>query len=174
MTTISRLGRRGRRLGAPLAAQAQHWPRPRPRPARTGTAICAPWRSSITIASAWSGKSTTPASSPSSVLPRNWSAWAIRWRRASMPEPRIRLGPVGGVDGTLKQLLQAFEKAGIKVIDPMGLPFDPPGMRRWSPRRAGIRPQYRIVRHPKGLLLERPVLRPARVIVSKAPGGDAN
>ena len=41
-----------------------------------------------------------------------------------------------GTTATLKQLQRAFDKAGIKVIDPMDSPSTLLGMRRWWPKRA--------------------------------------
>jgi molecular chaperone GrpE len=80
-----------------------------------------------------------------------------------------------GAKATLKQLQQAFDKAGIKVIDPMGAPFDPAwheAMLAQESRDSAANTVLSVIQ--KGYSLNGRLLRPARVIVSKAPGGDAN
>ncbi len=76
-----------------------------------------------------------------------------------------------GAEATLRQLHKAFEKAGIKIIDPIGQPFDP----EWH--EAMVAQENR--EHPantvlaviqKGYSLNGRLLRPARVVVSKAAG----
>ena len=80
-----------------------------------------------------------------------------------------------GAQATLKQLHRAFEKAGIKVIDPKGLPFDP----AWHEAMAvqdsqDVPPNTVLLVIQKGYSLNGRLLRPARVIVSKAPAGHGN
>jgi molecular chaperone GrpE len=70
---------------------------------------------------------------------------------SSNPGPAL----LEGAQATLKQLHNAFEKAGIKVIDPAGQP-----------------PNTVLNVIQKGYSLNGRLLRPARVIVSKSPGGD--
>jgi len=80
-----------------------------------------------------------------------------------------------GAKATLKQLQQAFDKAGIKVIDPEGQPFDPAwheAMVAQESRDTAPNTVLSVIQ--KGYSLNGRLLRPARVIVSKAPGGDAN
>jgi molecular chaperone GrpE len=80
-----------------------------------------------------------------------------------------------GSTATLKQLLRAFDKAGIKVIDPLGQPFDPAwheAMVAQESRDAPANSVLSVIQ--KGYSLNGRLLRPARVVVSKAPGGDAN
>ncbi len=80
-----------------------------------------------------------------------------------------------GAKATLKQLQQAFDKAGIKVIDPQGLPFDPDwheAMVAQESRDSAPNTVLSVIQ--KGYSLNGRLLRPARVIVSKAPAGDAN
>ena len=80
-----------------------------------------------------------------------------------------------GAKATLKQLQQAFDKAGIKVIDPLGQPFDPDwheAMVAQESRDSAPNTVLSVIQ--KGYSLNGRLLRPARVIVSKAPGGDAN
>ena len=80
-----------------------------------------------------------------------------------------------GSSATLKQLLRAFEKAGIKVIDPDGQPFDPAWHEAMVAQASGERPADTVLSViQKGYSLNGRLLRPARVVVSKAPGGDAN
>jgi molecular chaperone GrpE len=85
-------------------------------------------------------------------------------------------GPVlEGAKATLKQLQQAFDKAGIKVIDPLGQPFDPDWHEAMVAQESrDTAPNTVLTVIQKGYSLNGRLLRPARVIVSKAPGGDAN
>ena len=80
-----------------------------------------------------------------------------------------------GAQATLKQLQRAFEKAGIKTIDPAGQPFDP----AWHEAMAAqdsvqVPPGTVLAVIQKGYSLNGRLLRPARVVVSKAPGAGAN
>ncbi|MGO9930956.1 MAG: nucleotide exchange factor GrpE [Steroidobacteraceae bacterium] len=80
-----------------------------------------------------------------------------------------------GAKATLKQLHRAFEKAGIKLIDPAGEPFDPAwheAMAVQESRDAAPNTVLSVIQ--KGYSLNGRLLRPARVIVSRAPAGDAN
>jgi molecular chaperone GrpE len=80
-----------------------------------------------------------------------------------------------GSTATLKQLLRAFDKAGIKVIDPAGQPFDPDWHEAMVAQESADTPPNTVLSViQKGYSLNGRLLRPARVIVSKAPGGDAN
>jgi molecular chaperone GrpE len=80
-----------------------------------------------------------------------------------------------GAQGTLKQLYRAFEKAGIKVIDPAGQPFDPEWHEAMVAQENRDKPANTVLSViQKGYSLNGRLLRPARVIVSKAPGGDVN
>jgi molecular chaperone GrpE len=81
-------------------------------------------------------------------------------------------GPVllEGAQATLKELNRAFDKAGIKVIDPTGQPFDP----NWHEAMVAqesqeVPPNTVLSVIQKGYSLNGRLLRPARVIVSKAP-----
>lgn len=79
-------------------------------------------------------------------------------------------GPVlEGAQATLKELNRAFEKAGIKLIDPLGQPFDPnwhEAMVAQESRDAPANTVLAVIQ--KGYSLSGRLLRPARVIVSKA------
>jgi molecular chaperone GrpE len=84
-------------------------------------------------------------------------------------------GPVlEGAQATLKQLHRAFDKAGIKLIDPDGQPFDPTWHEAMVAQESADRPANTVLSViQKGYSLNGRLLRPARVIVSKSPG-DAN
>ena len=84
-------------------------------------------------------------------------------------------GPVlEGAQATLRQLQKAFEKAGIKVIDPAGQPFDPAWHEAMVAQASHDQPANTVLTViQKGYSLNGRLLRPARVIVSKSPG-DAN
>ena len=95
-------------------------------------------------------------------------------------EAGIRAGATGaekvlveGAEATLRQLHKAFEKAGIKAIEPLSLPFDP----EWheamvAQESAEVAPDTVMTVVQKGYSLNGRLLRPARVIVSKAPSGN--
>ena len=90
---------------------------------------------------------------------------------AANPGPAL----LEGAQATLKQLQRAFDKAGIKVIDPLGQPFDPAwheAMVAQESRDSAANTVLSVIQ--KGYSLNGRLLRPARVIVSKAPAGDAN
>jgi molecular chaperone GrpE len=74
-----------------------------------------------------------------------------------------------GAQATLRELNKAFDKAGIKVIDPKGQPFDP----NWheamvAQESRDVPPNTVLSMVQKGYALNGRLLRPARVIVSKA------
>jgi molecular chaperone GrpE len=90
---------------------------------------------------------------------------------ASNPGPAL----LEGAQGTLKQLYRAFDKAGIKIIDPKGQPFDPAWHEAMAVQESRDQPANSVLNViQKGYSLNGRLLRPARVIVSKAPGGDSN
>ncbi len=75
-----------------------------------------------------------------------------------------------GVQATLRQLYRAFEKAGIQIIDPAGRPFDP----QWheamvAEEHGAVSPGTVLGVVQKGYSLNGRLLRPARVVVSRAP-----
>ena len=80
-------------------------------------------------------------------------------------------GPVlEGAQATLRQLQKAFEKAGMKVIDPTGQPFDPAWHEAMVAQVSQDQPANTVLTViQKGYSLNGRLLRPARVIVSKAP-----
>jgi molecular chaperone GrpE len=90
---------------------------------------------------------------------------------ATNPGPAL----LEGAKGTLKQLQRAFDKAGIKVIDPAGEPFDPAWHEAMvAQENRDVPPNTVLTVIQKGYSLNGRLLRPARVVVSKAAGGDAN
>ncbi len=73
-----------------------------------------------------------------------------------------------GLDITLKLLLSALEKADIRVIDPLGKPFDPQLHEAMSIQEdAQTAPNTVLVVFQKGYMLNDRMIRPARVVVSK-------
>jgi molecular chaperone GrpE len=90
---------------------------------------------------------------------------------AAKPGPAL----LEGAQATLKLLQRAFDRAGIKIIDPVGQPFDPAWheamVAQESPEAA---PNTVLSVIQKGYSLNGRLLRPARVVVAKAPGADAN
>ncbi len=90
---------------------------------------------------------------------------------AANPGPAL----LEGAEATLKQLHRAFDKAGIKIIDPAGQPFDPEWHEAMVAQETADAPANTVLSViQKGYSLNGRLLRPARVIVSKAPGGGAN
>ncbi len=88
---------------------------------------------------------------------------------AANPGPAL----LEGAQATLRQLYRAFEKAGIKIIDPMGQPFDPQWHEAMAVQESGQQePDTVLAVIQKGYSLNGRLLRPARVIVSKAPDGN--
>ena len=78
-----------------------------------------------------------------------------------------------GAQATLRQLHRAFDKGGIKIIDPMGQPFDPEWHEAMAVQESAEHPANTVLSVvQKGYSLNGRLLRPARVIVSKAPGGN--
>ena len=75
-----------------------------------------------------------------------------------------------GAQATLRQLQRAFDKGGIKIIDPLGVPFDPEWHEAMTVQESREHPANTVLSViQKGYSLNGRLLRPARVIVSKAP-----
>ena len=90
---------------------------------------------------------------------------------AATPGPAL----LEGAQATLRQLYRAFDKAGIKIIDPAGQPFDPEWHEAMVAQESADHPPNTVLSViQKGFSLNGRLLRAARVIVSKAPGGDGN
>ena len=80
-----------------------------------------------------------------------------------------------GAQATLRQLHRAFDKGGIKIIDPAGQPFDPEWHEAMMVQESQEHPANSVLSVvQKGYSLNGRLLRPARVIVSKAPSGEGN
>ena len=76
-----------------------------------------------------------------------------------------------GQEATLKLLSKAFEKLGIIELNPVGRPFDPAQHEALTAQEsATAEPNSVLQVIQKGYELNGRLLRPARVIVSKAPG----
>ncbi len=85
---------------------------------------------------------------------------------AANPGPAL----LEGAQATLRQLYKAYEKAGIKIIDPAGQAFDPEWHEAMVAQESqGVAPNHVLSVIQKGYSLNGRLLRPARVIVSKAP-----
>lgn len=75
-----------------------------------------------------------------------------------------------GSAATQRLLLKAFEKAGIAELDPAGQPFDPQRHEAMMAEPTTQQPPNTVLRTvQKGYLLNGRVLRPARVVVARAP-----
>jgi molecular chaperone GrpE len=80
-----------------------------------------------------------------------------------------------GAQATLRQLHQSFDKAGIKILNPAGQPFDPEWHEAMAVQESQDHPANTVLSViQKGYSLNGRLLRPARVIVSRAPDGDGN
>jgi molecular chaperone GrpE len=73
----------------------------------------------------------------------------------------------GGVELTLRQLVSAFEKSGLKEIDPQGEKFDPHLHQAVQMLESDLEPNSVAQVLQKGYLIAERVLRPAMVLVSK-------
>jgi molecular chaperone GrpE len=90
---------------------------------------------------------------------------------AANPGPAL----LEGAQATLRQLQRAFEKGGIKIIDPAGQPFDPEWHEAMAVQESQEHPANTVLSViQKGYSLNGRLLRPARVIVSKTPGEGGN
>lgn len=75
-----------------------------------------------------------------------------------------------GTEATLKQLANAFEKNGLTEIDPLGEPFNPEHHEAMAMQPSAEHVPDSVTQVvQKGYLLNGRLLRPARVIVAKAP-----
>jgi molecular chaperone GrpE len=84
---------------------------------------------------------------------------------AANPGPAL----LEGAQATLRELQRAFDKAGIKIIDPAGQPFDPNWHEAMAVQESSQHPANTVLSViQKGYSLNGRLLRPARVIVSKA------
>lgn len=77
---------------------------------------------------------------------------------------------VEGMDATLRLLNRAFEKAGIAVIDPAGQPFNPEFHEAMVTQPTEEQPPGTVLAVvQKGYSLNGRLLRPARVVIARAP-----
>ena len=77
---------------------------------------------------------------------------------------------IQGMDMTYNSLLGAFEKNGIQVIDPQDEPFNPTFHEAISLQESSdIKPNTVVAVAQKGYAIGQRLIRPARVVVSKAP-----
>jgi len=84
---------------------------------------------------------------------------------ASNPGPAL----LEGAQATLRALHKAFDKAGIKVIDPAGQAFDPAWHEAMVAQESRDKPTNTVLTViQKGYSLHGRLLRPARVVVSKS------
>jgi len=80
-----------------------------------------------------------------------------------------------GTEATLRQLHRAFERAGIKIIDPKDQPFDPAWHEAMVAQDSRDHPANTVLSViQKGYSLNGRLLRPARVVVSRLPSGNGN
>jgi molecular chaperone GrpE len=90
---------------------------------------------------------------------------------AANPGPAL----LEGAQATLRQLHRAFDKGGIKIVDPAGQPFDPEWHEAMAVQESQEHPANTVLSViQKGYSLNGRLLRPARVIVSKTPGDGGN
>jgi molecular chaperone GrpE len=79
-----------------------------------------------------------------------------------------------GQEATLKLLSQAFERIGVRVIDPAGEPFDPERHEAMMTEESATAEPNSVLRVVQpGYELNGRLLRPARVIVSREPAPKA-
>ena len=72
---------------------------------------------------------------------------------AANPGPAL----LEGAQATLRQLYRAFDKGGIKIIDPAGQPFDPEWHEAMAVKESAEQPgEHRLVGDSEGLFPERP------------------
>ncbi len=77
---------------------------------------------------------------------------------------------ISGQEATLRLLQKAFERAGLSLLDPVGLSFDPALHEAMAMLESPEHPPHTVLQVvQKGWLLNGRLLRPARVIVSAAP-----
>jgi molecular chaperone GrpE len=77
-----------------------------------------------------------------------------------------------GVELTLRMLLQTLEKFGIVQINPQGQLFDPERHEAMTMQEStAVAPDHVLMVVQKGYLLNERLLRPAKVIVARAPQG---
>ena len=82
----------------------------------------------------------------------------------------MRAALAEGQAATLRLLVKAFEKLGIVELDPVGQPFDPDQHEAMAMQPSPTaEPDSVLAVIQRGYVLNGRLLRPARVIVAKAP-----
>jgi molecular chaperone GrpE len=77
---------------------------------------------------------------------------------------------VEGMEATLRLLNRAFEKSGLAVVDPLGQPFNPEFHEAMATQPTVDQPAGTVLAVvQKGYTLNGRLLRPARVLVARAP-----
>ena len=80
-----------------------------------------------------------------------------------------------GMEATLRLLDKAFEKSGLGVIDPVGQPFNPEFHEAMATQPSRDQPPGSVLAVvQKGYTLNGRLLRPARVLVARAPDPPAS
>jgi len=75
-----------------------------------------------------------------------------------------------GMEATLRLLNKAFEKSGLSVVDPQGQPFNPELHEAIATHETAEQPAGSVVAVvQRGYVLNGRLLRPARVVVARAP-----
>lgn len=78
-----------------------------------------------------------------------------------------------GVELTRKGFMDVLSKHGVEAVDPQGEPFDPETAQAMSMvEQPDVEPNSVVAVMQKGYLLNGRLLRPAMVMVSKAPSGE--
>ena len=78
-----------------------------------------------------------------------------------------------GVELTRKSFMDVLAKYGVETVDPQGEPFDPETAQAMSMvEQPDVEPNSVVAVMQKGYLLNGRLLRPAMVMVSKAPSGE--
>jgi len=77
---------------------------------------------------------------------------------------------VEGMEATLRLVNRAFEKSGIAVVDPQGQPFNPEFHEAMVTQPSADQPPGTVLAVvQKGYVLNGRLLRPARVVIARAP-----
>ena len=77
---------------------------------------------------------------------------------------------VEGMQATLRMIDKAFEKAGISTVDPVGERFNPEFHEAMATQQSADQPPGTVLAVvQKGFVLNGRLLRPARVVIAKAP-----
>ena len=80
---------------------------------------------------------------------------------------------IEGVELTRKGLMDVLAKYGVEAVDPQGEPFDPETAQAMSMvEQPDVEPNSVVAVMQKGYLLNGRLLRPAMVMVSRAPSGE--